>query len=76
MEATRLFNRHYSNSLIDRVELLGWSQSGSEPFEIWYDNVKVEQYPLIRPTDTEKTCCPSGNVIKLIKMSQAKDKSL
>ncbi len=41
VDAKGLFNRHYSNLPIDRVELFGWSQSGNAPFEIWYDNVKV-----------------------------------
>jgi hypothetical protein len=72
VQATGLFNRHYSNLNIDRVELLGWSQSGSEAFEIWYDDVKVEQYPLNAQVENKQVCCPSGNVIKLIKMSPPK----
>lgn len=41
VNATGLFNRHYSNGPIDRVELFGWSQSGTQPFEIWYDDVRI-----------------------------------
>ena len=41
VHATGLLNRHYTNKPIDRVELLGWAQGGSQPFEIWYDDVKI-----------------------------------
>jgi len=39
--ATGLFNRHYSNMPIDRIELFGWAQGGGSAFDIWYDNVKI-----------------------------------
>ncbi len=41
VDAKGLFNRHYSNGPIDRVELFGWAQNGSRPFEVWYDNVQI-----------------------------------
>lgn len=41
VNATGIFNRHYSNMPIDRVELFGWAQNGTEAFEIWYDNVSI-----------------------------------
>jgi hypothetical protein len=41
VDAKGLFNRHYSNLPIDRVELFGWSQSGTKAFDIWYDNVRI-----------------------------------
>lgn len=41
VDASGLFNRHWSNGPIDRVELFGWAQNGSEPFEIWYDDVRL-----------------------------------
>ncbi len=41
VDAKGLFNRHYSNDPIDRIELFGWAQSGSQPFEIWYDDVRI-----------------------------------
>jgi hypothetical protein len=41
VNATGLYNRHYSNKPIDRVELFGWTQSGTRPFEIWYDDVRI-----------------------------------
>jgi hypothetical protein len=41
VDAQGVFNRHYSNGPIDRVELFGWAQNGNAPFEVWYDNVKI-----------------------------------
>lgn len=41
VNATGLFNRHYSNTFIDRVEFFGWSQNGDTPFELWYDDIKI-----------------------------------
>lgn len=41
VDATRVFNRHWSNGPIDRVELFGWTQTGTTPFELWYDDVKI-----------------------------------
>ena len=41
IHATGIFNRNYQNMPIDRVEILGHAQSGREPFEIWYDDVKI-----------------------------------
>jgi hypothetical protein len=41
VDAQGLFNRHWSNGPIDRVELFGWAQNGSQPFEIWYDDVRL-----------------------------------
>jgi hypothetical protein len=39
VDAQGLFNRHPTNGPIRNVELFGWSQNGSEPFELWYDDV-------------------------------------
>lgn len=42
VQATGLFNRHYSNLEIDRVEILGWMQGVSAgPCEIWFDNLEI-----------------------------------
>jgi hypothetical protein len=41
VDARNLFNRHWSNGPIDRVELFGWTQTGTSPFEIWYDDVTI-----------------------------------
>lgn len=39
VDAQGLFNRHPFNGPLDRIELFGWAQGGSAPFEIWYDEV-------------------------------------
>lgn len=41
VDAKGLFNRHYSNAPIDRVEFFGWAQTGTAPFEIWYDDIRI-----------------------------------
>jgi len=41
VNATGLFNRHYSNLPIDRVELFGWSQNAPSAFQVWYDDVRI-----------------------------------
>lgn len=41
VDAKGLFNRHYSNPPIDRVTFMDWSQSGTQPFEVWYDDIVV-----------------------------------
>lgn len=57
VDAKGLFNRHYSNKPLDRIEILGWSQNMSPEFfengvwkrkeqatpefEIWYDNIEI-----------------------------------
>ena len=41
VDASGLFNRHYSNGDLERLELFGWSQAGSQPFEVWYDDLKI-----------------------------------
>ena len=41
VNATGLFNRHYSNGPINRVEFFGWAQNGTLPFEVWYDNIRI-----------------------------------
>jgi hypothetical protein len=39
VDASGLFNRNPSNAPIDRIEIFGWSQSGTAPFSIMYDNL-------------------------------------
>ena len=50
--ATGIFNRHYSNGPIDRVEIFGWAQGGSTPFEIWYSNVIISTGGFTSSTST------------------------
>jgi hypothetical protein len=41
VNATGLFNRNPANAPIDHIELFGWSQNGSTPFQVWYDQVHI-----------------------------------
>ena len=41
VEAKGLFNRHWSNKPIDRVEFFGWAQNGTSPFNIAIDEVTI-----------------------------------
>jgi hypothetical protein len=41
VNATGLFNRNPGNAPIDYIELFGWSQNGSTPFQVWYDHVLI-----------------------------------
>ncbi len=41
VDAKNLLNRHYSNKPIQKISFFDWSQGGSSPFEVWYDDIKV-----------------------------------
>jgi hypothetical protein len=41
LNAKGLFNRHYTNKPIQAVSFFDWSQTGSAPFELWYDNIRI-----------------------------------
>ena len=49
VNATGLFNRHYSNLPIDRIEFLNWAQNGSQPFEIWFDDIRITTGGFLAP---------------------------
>jgi hypothetical protein len=40
VDASGLFNRHYSNDFIERIELFGYADS-SVVFEMWYDDLRI-----------------------------------
>jgi hypothetical protein len=50
VNATGLFNRHYSNLPIDRVEFFNWAQNGTQPFEIWLDDIRVTTGGFLQPS--------------------------
>ena len=41
VDAKGLFNRHPGNGFISAVQILGWAQTGTSEFEIWYDNIEI-----------------------------------
>jgi len=50
VKATGLFNRHYSNLPIDRIEFFNWAQNGTQPFEIWLDDIRVTTGGFLQPS--------------------------
>lgn len=62
LHATKLINRHYSNLPIDKVELLGWAQNGTAPFEIWYDDIIISTGNFVtNPISKAASPMPPGN---------------
>jgi hypothetical protein len=41
VDATGLFNRNPVNGPIHNIELFGWAQNDPQPFEVWYDDVRI-----------------------------------
>ena len=41
VNATGVYNRNPANGPIDRVEFFGWAQSESQPFQLWYDDIRI-----------------------------------
>jgi hypothetical protein len=41
VNASKLLNRHYTNPSISNITLYDWAQNGTEPFELWFDNIRV-----------------------------------
>lgn len=41
MDAKCIYNRHYSNLPISKVEILGYSHGLTPAFDIWYDEIEV-----------------------------------
>jgi len=61
LDATGLYNRNPANGPINYIELFGWAQKDPEPFEVWFDDVRIStggfaSQPLPTP--------PSGVVVK------------
>jgi hypothetical protein len=41
VDATGLYNRNPANGPIHNIELFGWAQQDPQPFQLWYDNVRI-----------------------------------
>lgn len=41
VDATGLFNRNPVNGPIDYVEFFGWAQKDPNPFQLWYDDIRI-----------------------------------
>jgi hypothetical protein len=43
LDASNIFNRHYSNGPINKVGFFNYAQSNSDVFELWYDDIKISR---------------------------------
>ncbi|MGH8201351.1 MAG: hypothetical protein ACREVO_13485 [Steroidobacteraceae bacterium] len=41
VDATGLYNRNPANRPIHNVELFGWAQHDPQPFQLWYDDIRI-----------------------------------
>ena len=41
VDATGLYNRNPRNGPIHNVEVFGWAQQDPEPFQLWYDDIRI-----------------------------------
>jgi hypothetical protein len=41
VDATGLYNRNPANGPIHNIELFGWAQQDPQPFQLWYDDVRI-----------------------------------
>jgi hypothetical protein len=41
VDATGLYNRNPANGPINEIELLGWAQNDPQPFQVWYDDLRI-----------------------------------
>lgn len=54
VDAKGLFNRHPENLPIDHINIMDWSQTGKEPFEVWYDDIVVSTGGFIERTGNSR----------------------
>jgi len=41
VDATGLYNRNPANGPIDRIQLFGWAQTDPQPFQLWYEDIRI-----------------------------------
>ena len=41
VDATGLYNRNPANKPIDQIGFFGWAQGDTEPFQVWYDDIRI-----------------------------------
>jgi hypothetical protein len=41
VDATGLYNRNPANGPINQIQFFGWAQTESQPFQIWYDDIRI-----------------------------------
>jgi hypothetical protein len=65
VDATGLYNRNPANGPIHNVELFGWAQKDPQPFQVWYDDVRIStggfmSQPQPDPPANVATSLPTG----------------
>ena len=41
VNATGLYNRNPANGPINRIAFFGWAQTETQPFQLWYDDIRI-----------------------------------
>ena len=41
VNATGLYNRNPANGPIKRIAFFGWAQTETQPFQLWYDDIRI-----------------------------------
>ena len=41
VDATGLYNRNPANGPIDQIQFFGWAQTESQPFQVWYHDIRI-----------------------------------
>jgi hypothetical protein len=49
VNASKLFNRHFTNEPIGTITFFDWAQNGTAPFEVWLDNIRITTGGFVSP---------------------------
>jgi len=41
VDAASLYNRNPANGPINKIEFFGWAQTEPQPFQVWYDDIRI-----------------------------------
>ncbi len=61
VNATGLYNRNPANGPIAKVAFFGWAQTESQPFQVWYDDIRISTGGF---TSQPSPMPPTGVVVK------------
>lgn len=50
VDATGIYNRNPVNGPINYIEFFGWAQKDPEPFQLWYDDIRISQGGFVSQT--------------------------
>ncbi len=66
-DVKNIFNRHYLNKPIQNISIFDWSQGGSVPFELWYDDIKITTGGFSQNNNAPANPEPPGNPSMILK---------